>query len=61
MGELDSHLDPDTGWLSIDVINVLVAANLGIHVDPSPSEVSQDLLEDMSDYLVNCNKFTGLF
>ena len=55
MEELDLNLDPDTGWLSIDVINVLGAANLGIHVDPSPSEVSQDLLEGMSDYLVNCN------
>ena len=56
MEELDSHFDPDTGWLSIDAINVLGAANIGSHVDPSPSEVSQDLLEGMSDYRVNCNK-----
>ena len=30
---LASHLDPNTGWLSVDVINVLGQANLGIHVE----------------------------
>ena len=32
-GPLQEHLDPDTGWLSIDVINVLGQAQLGLHVD----------------------------
>ena len=26
------HLHPTTGWLSIDVINVLAQANLGFHL-----------------------------
>ena len=30
--DLSQHLHRDTGWLSIDVINVLGAANLGLHV-----------------------------
>ena len=30
---LSNHLDPSTGWLSIDVINVLGQANLGTHVE----------------------------
>ena len=28
---VSEHLHPHTGWLSIDVINVLAAANLGFH------------------------------
>ena len=32
---LSSHLDPHTGYLSIDVINLLGSANLGIHVAES--------------------------
>ena len=31
-----AHLDPETGFLSIDVINMLGSANLGIHVEGSP-------------------------
>ena len=31
--DLTHHLDPATGFLSIDVINVLGAAALGVHVD----------------------------
>ena len=31
--DMDQHLDPQTGFLSIDVINVLGAATLGIHVE----------------------------
>ena len=30
---ISNHLDPLTGWLSIDVINVLGQANLGLHVE----------------------------
>ena len=29
---MSNHLDPETGWLSIDVINVVCQANLGCHV-----------------------------
>ena len=32
------HLDPQTGYLSIDVINLLGSANLGIHVEEAPTE-----------------------
>ena len=31
------HLDPHTGFLSIDVINLLGNANLGIHVEETPT------------------------
>ena len=31
------HLDPQTGFLSIDVINLLGSANLGIHVEETPT------------------------
>ena len=31
------HLDPQSGFLSIDVINLLGSANLGIHVDETPT------------------------
>ena len=30
---ISNHLDSHTGWLSIDVINVLGQANLGLHVE----------------------------
>ena len=32
-----AHLDPQTGFLSIDVINLLGSANLGIHVEETPT------------------------
>ena len=32
-----AHMDPETGFLSIDVINLLGRANLGIHVDETPT------------------------
>ena len=32
------HLHPQTGYLSIDVINLLGSANLGIHVEEAPTE-----------------------
>ena len=32
-----AHLDPETGFLSIDVINLLGSANLGIHVEETPT------------------------
>ena len=34
---VDNHLDPVTGFLSIDVINLLGSANLGIHVEGKPT------------------------
>ena len=34
--ERASHLNNSTGWLSLDVINVLGSANLGFHVQESP-------------------------
>ena len=40
------HLHPEAGFLSIDVINLLGAANLGIHVDETPI---------MWDVLRQCN------
>ena len=35
-GNVAAHLDPQSGWLSVDVMNVLGAAQLGIHVDGAP-------------------------
>ena len=32
-----AHLDPQSGFLSIDVINLLGSANLGIHVEEAPT------------------------
>ena len=32
-----AHLDPQSGFLSIDVINLLGSANLGIHVEETPT------------------------
>ena len=54
---ISNHLDPLTGWLSIDVINVLGQANLGLHVEAA--RVSwPDGLRGQQDgaALVNWNK-----
>jgi hypothetical protein len=54
---ISNHLDPLTGWLSIDVINVLGQANLGLHVEAA--RVSwPDVLRRQHDgaALVNWNK-----
>ena len=37
----EEHLDPQTGWLSIDVMNVLGVAQLGLHVDGAPADWNQ--------------------
>ena len=34
---LSTHLSPDSGYLSIDVINLLGSANLGLHVEEAHS------------------------
>ena len=59
-GDADSicnHLDPLTGWLSIDVINVLGQANVGLHVEAARVSWS-DVLRRQQDgaALVNWNK-----
>ena len=41
------HLDPETGWLSIDVINVLGQGQLGIHVEEH--SMSLDAFMDQGD------------
>ena len=53
----ENHLDPDSGWLSIDVINVLGLANLGLHVEEA-SITWNDLQQRGQDgaALVNWNK-----
>ena len=48
------HLDPATGWLSIDVINYL-GANLGIEVEPASLDVNDLLDMDKAACLLNCN------
>ena len=51
------HLHPGTGWLSIDVINVLGASTLGVHVEGSEHPLA--LLKDADGaaaFLVNCNQ-----
>ena len=48
------HLHPETGWLSIDVINVL-GATLGIEVEGAPMTVTSLLQGCEVDCLVNCN------
>ena len=40
---MSNHLDPRTGWLSIDVINVLGQANLGLHVEAARVRCLEDL------------------
>ena len=37
----EEHLHPETGWLSIDVINVLGEALLGLHVDGAAADWNQ--------------------
>ena len=49
------HLDPASGWLSIDVINVLGASNLGLHVEGDEVGLSTFFQEGASGALVNFN------
>ena len=51
------HLHPETGWLSIDVINVLAASTLGVHVEGNEQPLAG--LQDAGDgaaFLMNCNQ-----
>ena len=49
------HLDPETGWLSIDVINVLGAGQLGIHVEGGSMSLDAFLAQGDVDAFVNWN------
>ena len=49
------HMHPDTGWLSIDVINVLGQGLFGIHVEGHVTSFDQFLSIGTFDALVNWN------
>ena len=53
---MSEHLDEQTGWLSIDVINVLCAANFGVEVEPASFPVADLADEDDVAFLINCNQ-----
>ena len=56
-GPISNRLDPATGWLSIDVINVLGEANLGVHVEAMGFSCLDDLRRQQgSAALVNWNQ-----
>ena len=50
------HLHPDSGWLSIDVMNMLGAAHLGIHTDEDAVQWQVLQEEDGARAVVNWNK-----
>ena len=50
------HLDEQSGWLSIDVINVLCAANLAMKVEAAPFPVHALAQESEVAFLVNCKQ-----
>ena len=49
------HLDPETGWLSIDVINVMGAGQLGIHVEGDSMSLDAFLAQGDVAAFVNWN------
>ena len=49
------HLDPETGWLSIDVINVMGAGQLGIHVEGNSISLDAFIAQGATDVFVNWN------
>lgn len=49
------HLDPETGWLSVDVINVLGAGQLGIHVEGDSMSLDAFVGQGDVDAFVNWN------
>ena len=49
------HLDMATGWLSIDVINVLGAGQLGIHVEGDSMSLDAFMAQGAVDAFVNWN------
>ena len=53
---LYDHLDDNTGFLSIDVINILGASQLGIHVEGDNISIDQFGKAESVAALVNCNK-----
>ena len=54
---ISNHIDLATGWLSIDVINVLGRANLGLHVEPRGLSCLDDLRRrQCSAALLNWNQ-----
>ena len=53
---MSSHLDFETGWLSIDVINVLGQANLGIHVESASTNWLNLVDQQGAAALVNWNQ-----
>ena len=54
---ISNHLDPLTGWLSIDVINVLGQANLGLHVEAVRASFPDGLRrQQIGAALVNWNQ-----
>ena len=54
---IDQHLHKETGYLSIDVINLLCSANLGIHVDESPTAWETFRQEHGARALINWNQY----
>ena len=52
---ISNDLDPHTGWLSIDVINILGAATLGLHVAEAATSSNHFLAEKRGAALVNWN------
>ena len=50
------HLDEHSGWLSIDVINVLCAANFAMDVEAAPFPVQSLAQESEVAFLVNWNQ-----
>ena len=49
------HLHPQSGWLSIDVINVLGTGLLGLHVEADSVSFDSLALQNGADVFVNCN------
>jgi hypothetical protein len=49
------HLDPETGWLSIDIINVMGQGQLGIHVEGPSMSLEAFLAQGKADAFVNWN------
>ncbi len=53
---LQDHLHTSTGWLSVDVMNILGAGQLGIHIDESPTDWAELLRGPHAAVLVNWNQ-----
>ncbi len=53
---LQDHLHPRTGWLSVDVMNILGAGQLGIHIDESHTDWAELQRGSDAAVLVNWNQ-----